>query len=208
LGEPKYKKGFVDEIILDNGKVIIGLDGGLCQVVNLLYWLFLHSPLKVKEHHHLDIFPDSGRVLPFGNGAGGLYNYGDLQFYNDTNYTFVLKTWIDENYLHEEVYSLNVEYLFVYKIFEREYLFYKIEDLIYRKNKIFRIKRQKQGGKLLNKELITINDSKVLYQLTYIKIVELNSFYKDKESYSKLKILILTRFYKMPNVVIEYILMT
>jgi hypothetical protein len=27
--------------------------------------------------------------LPFGSGAGVLYNYGDLQFKNNTEYTFL-----------------------------------------------------------------------------------------------------------------------
>lgn len=81
LGEPNYKRGFVDGMIIDNGAVTIGVGGGLCQLANLFYWLFLHAPVEIKEHHHhmLDIFPDSGRILPFGSGAGVLYNYGDLQ---------------------------------------------------------------------------------------------------------------------------------
>ena len=183
LGEPRYDKGFVDGMILDNGKVIIGLGGGLCQIANLLYWLFLHTPLKVKEHHHhqLDIFPDSGRVLPFGSGAGVLYNYGDLQFCNSTKYTFYLKTWVDDTYLHGEIYSLNQEFPNTYKIIERDHLFYKIDSQIYRKNKIFRITREKQGGKKISEELMTINNSKVLYNISDEQMVEKNSFYREKQ---------------------------
>ncbi len=87
LGNPSYERGFVDGMILANGKVTIGVGGGLCKIANLLYWLCLHSPLTVKEQHHhqLDIFPDSGRVLPFGSGSGVFYNYGDLQFSTELN---------------------------------------------------------------------------------------------------------------------------
>jgi len=183
LGEPKYSKGFGDGMILDNGKVIIGLGGGLCQMANLLYWLFIHSPFLVKEHHHhhLDIFPDSGRVLPFGSGAGVLYNYGDLQFENQTKDSFYLKIWLDETFLHGEIHTINKEFELTYKIIERNHSFYAKNDKVYRTNKIFRLTRQKLGGKLLKEELITENDSEVLYPITTEKILELNNFYQEKE---------------------------
>jgi vancomycin resistance protein VanW len=185
LGEPKYSRGFTDGMILDNGKVIVGLGGGLCQMANLLYWLFLHTPLEVKEHHHhlLDIFPDSGRVLPFGSGAGVLYNYGDLQFANKTENSFYLKVCLDDKFLHGEIYTINQELEITYKIIEREHFFYKQEDenKIYRTNKIYRLTRQKLGGRLLKEELITYNNSEVLYEIDEEKMAQLNTFYKLKQ---------------------------
>jgi vancomycin resistance protein VanW len=181
LGEPKYERGFTDGMILDNGKVIIGLGGGLCQMANLLYWLFLHTPLKVKEHHHLDIFPDSGRILPFGSGAGVLYNYGDLQFENQTKHTFYLKTWVDKTFLHGEIYTIDSDFPLTYKIIERDHKFYTKNNKVYRTNKIFRLTRERMGGKLVEEELITNNDSDVLYEITEEKIFELNAFYEEKE---------------------------
>ncbi len=183
LGEPKYSRGFTDGMILDNGKVIVGLGGGLCQMANLLYWLFLHTPLTVKEHHHhiLDIFPDSGRVLPFGSGAGVLYNYGDLQFQNQTENSFYLKVWLDGEFLYGEIFTLDKDFSFSYKIYEMGHLFYKNENSWYRKNKIFRLTREKQGGKVIKQELITANDSQVLYEISHEKADELNQFYEQKE---------------------------
>lgn len=67
LGEVSYKNGFVDGMLISRGKVVEGVGGGLCQLANLLYWIFLHTPTEIIEryHHSLDLFPDSGRVLPF-----------------------------------------------------------------------------------------------------------------------------------------------
>jgi len=188
LGEPTYERGFVDGMILDNGQIRVGVGGGLCQIANLLYWLFLHSPLEVKEHHHhaMDIFPDSGRVLPFGSGAGVMYNYGDLQFENNTNFTFLLQTWVDETNLYGQISTLNQDFDLTYKIIERDHLFYENSGQIFRKNKIFRLTRQKLGGKLIEESLITENNSPVLYDITKEKMQEWNEFYHQKQLKSDL----------------------
>jgi vancomycin resistance protein VanW len=187
LGNPSYSRGFVDGMILDDGKVTVGAGGGLCQMANLLYWIFLHSPFRVLEHHHhqLDIFPDSGRVLPFGSGAGVLYNYGDLQFKNNTKNTFYLKTWRDQEFLYGELCCLGHDFPLSYKIYEKNHKIYqKNENGIvrwYRKNEILRITRQKQGGRVILQELITKNNSPILYDMSVEKAKEINQFYKEKE---------------------------
>ena len=86
VGRPSVRRGFTTGMLISGGKVTEDQGGGLCQMANLLYWMALHSPLTVSEHHHhsLDLFPDSGRVLPFGSGASVFYNYLDLQLRNDT----------------------------------------------------------------------------------------------------------------------------
>jgi vancomycin resistance protein VanW len=166
LGNPIYERGFVDGMILADGKVTIGVGGGLCQIANLLYWLCLHSPLTVKEHHHhqLDIFPDSGRVLPFGSGAGVFYNYGDLQFANLTKLDITIKTWLDEEFLHGEIYS-NKPFDKTYKIKEKEHYFYEKDGQTYRTNKLYRVVMLRQGGIKLAEELVTKNNSRVLYKV-------------------------------------------
>lgn len=168
LGEPTYKNGFGDGMLIDNGKVVIGVGGGLCQMANLLYWIALHSPLQVIEHHHhqVDIFPDSGRVLPFGTGAGVLYNYGDLQFLNTTHQRLLIKTWLDDKNLYGEIWS---EDFFdkTYSIVEKDHKFYKseLDGNIYRTNKIYRTTMLRLGGIKVKEELITVNDSRVLYEV-------------------------------------------
>ena len=155
--------------MIDNGAVVIGVGGGLCQAANLLYWLCLHSPLTIKEHHHhqVDIFPDSGRVLPFGSGAGVLYNYGDLQFQNNTDYTFTLKIWLDDEFMHGEIWT-DRECDLTYKVVEKDHYFYsnlKDNNNVYRTNKLYKTVMKRQGGVFLRDELITVNNSKVLYSV-------------------------------------------
>ena len=77
---------------LSQGKVTVGVGGGLCPLANLIHWMGLHSPLQLTERHHhsFDPFPDEGRVLPFGSGASLFYNYVDLRFRNPTDQTLQL----------------------------------------------------------------------------------------------------------------------
>ena len=69
VGDPSAARGFVEGLILRGGEIRVGIGGGLCQLSNLVYWMALHTPLRIVEQHHhgYDPFPDSGRVLPFGS---------------------------------------------------------------------------------------------------------------------------------------------
>jgi len=71
IGNPTARRGFLDGMILQNGKFHAGVGGGLCQLSNLIFWSSLHTPLTVTERHRhgYDVFPDSNRTQPFGSGA-------------------------------------------------------------------------------------------------------------------------------------------
>ncbi len=105
VGRPTARRGFLEGLVLNNGKIDKGIGGGLCQLGNLLYWMALHSPLTVTERwrHGFDVFPDINRTIPFACGATLSFNYIDLQITNETNLAFQLKLWLDEEYLNGEV---------------------------------------------------------------------------------------------------------
>ena len=44
VGKPTRRRGYVEGMILRNGRVASGVGGGLCQMTNLLYWMTLHTP--------------------------------------------------------------------------------------------------------------------------------------------------------------------
>jgi len=60
IGKPKKSRGYVDGMLLSNGKITEGIGGGLCQLSNFLCWIFLHTNTKIIEryHHSMDTFPD------------------------------------------------------------------------------------------------------------------------------------------------------
>ncbi len=168
IGWPTAKKGYVKGMLLSNGKVQEGIGGGLCQTANLLYWMALHSPLVVTERHRhsYDIFPDSGRVLPFGTGAAVYYNYVDLQFYNPTDATFQISIGLSATHLHGEIRS-DAPSKYSYKIVERNHKFLRSRSTkkVYRANEIYRQTIDKKTGNYIADDLLYKNHCETLYQL-------------------------------------------
>ncbi len=107
VGRPTRRKGYLEGLVLNQGAIDKGVGGGLCQLGNLLFWMFAHSPLEIKERyrHGFDVFPDINRKIPFGAGATLAYNHIDLQVKNNTDKTFQIKLWLDSEYLNGELLS-------------------------------------------------------------------------------------------------------
>ncbi|MEY3237356.1 MAG: hypothetical protein RI883_1457 [Bacteroidota bacterium] len=124
VGRPTKSKGYLDGLILHNGKTLKGTGGGLCQLGNLLYWMALHSPLTITERwrHGYDVFPDVNRTIPFACGATLSYNYIDLQLKNNTDLEFQINLWLDKNNLNGEICS-NKELKLKYEIVETDHFF-------------------------------------------------------------------------------------
>lgn len=165
IGKPKYKNGYVDGMLLANGEIIEGLAGGLCQLSNFLYWLFLHAPMETLERHHhsMDVFPDSGRVLPFGSGATILYNFIDLKVKNTSPYPLQLKIWLTDNHLKGQILSPQ-SIIQKFHVFEKNHFFIKRRRQYFRYNEIFQ--EIKVNGQLKQTKKITTNFAPILYQVT------------------------------------------
>ena len=65
VGSCTRRRGYIEGLRLSEGAAVPGVGGGICQLANLLHWMFLHSPLTVLERseHSFDPFPDNGRGL-------------------------------------------------------------------------------------------------------------------------------------------------
>lgn len=165
IGKPTYSKGYVDGMLLANGQVIPGLGGGLCQLSNFLYWIFLHTPMRTIEryHHSMDVFPDSGRTLPFGGGATILYNFIDLKLKNTSNQPLQLKIWLTDTHLKGQVLTTK-RIPEKYHIIEKNHCFVKRGDVYFRYNEIF--KETRISGIVQSIEHITTNFAPVLYKVT------------------------------------------
>lgn len=170
IGQPKHTRGYVDGMLLSNGKVVSGVGGGLCQLSNFLYWIFLHIPAETKEryHHSLDVFPDSGRVLPFGGGATVLYNFIDLKVKNISKEPWQLKIWLTNNHLKGQILS-PVKATQKFHVLEKNHCFVKRGAKYFRYNEIYR--QIIVAGKLEKTELVAVNFAPVLYKVTkkYLK---------------------------------------
>ena len=164
VGRPTKSKGYLEGLTLSNGELGKGIGGGLCQLGNLIYWMAIHSQLKVARRwrHSYDVFPDYNRTLPFGSGATLSYNYIDLQLKNVTNYNFQINLWLTDKNLHGSIACSN-EPDYAYRVFEKNHRF----DLQWwggytRHNEIWRAILDK-NHELLDEELVTENHAVMMY---------------------------------------------
>ena len=81
------KQRYLDGLNLENGRIVGSYGGGLCQLSNLLFWLFLHTPLTLVERHghRVESFPPAGEELPAGTDATIHEGWLDLKVRNDTD---------------------------------------------------------------------------------------------------------------------------
>lgn len=164
VGRPTKKAGYLEGMTLSNGQVTKGIGGGLCQLGNLIYWMALHTPLKVTKRwrHSYDVFPDVNRTLPFGSGATLSYNYIDLQLKNETNYPIQINVWLSSTHLHGSICSRDSTDV-SYEVFERNHKF----ELQWwggytRHNEIWRMVKSSVSDEI-HEELITENHAVMMY---------------------------------------------
>jgi vancomycin resistance protein VanW len=162
VGNCTRRRGYVEGMCLSDGSPSSGVGGGICQLSNLLHWLFLHSPLTVLERseHSYDPFPDRDRVVPWGVGATVVYNYVDLVVRNDTESTFQLRTWVETDDLRGELLADHASGV-SYAVAARHEEFVRIGGEVWRRNEIWRTTMA--GGDVLAEELVRRNLARVRY---------------------------------------------
>lgn len=172
VGKPTVEKGYLEGLILNQGKIDRGIGGGLCQIGNLLFWIFAHSPLIITERHRhtFDVFPDINRKVPFGAGATLSYNYIDFKVKNSTENSFRINLWIENDYLFGELFSLE-KINSTFKIEERNH---QIKQQFWggysRHNQIFKIESDEIGN--FTETLLVENHALMMY----------NPFIENKKS--------------------------
>jgi len=137
-------------------------------------WMFLHVPVEIVEryHHSLDVFPDSGRVIPFGSGATVMYNFLDIQIKNTLSTPFQLHIWVEEKYLKGRILSPH-HLESKWHVEEKEHCFVDHNQKWYRYNQIWRI--EKKDGILQNSQKVFENFAPVIYEFSYKKAKEINA---------------------------------
>lgn len=162
---PSARRGFLDGLVLDDGRLAEGVGGGLCQLTNLIYWMTLHSPLTVAERwrHTYDVFPDSGRTQPFGTGATCSWPVLDLQVVNPTDAAFRLALAVTGTEL-TGAWSSDVPVLTRYEVYETDHrMTNEAPGVFLRRNIIRRRVLNAAGGEVAD-ELVTANQARLMYQ--------------------------------------------
>lgn len=92
-----YKEG----LVVINGRLTTAPGGGLCQLTNLLFWLFLHAPLTIVERHGhgMKEFPEPDSDAPAGVDATVSEGWLDLKVHNETDRTFQIHIRFDPTHI-------------------------------------------------------------------------------------------------------------
>ena len=172
IWKPSYKEWYLDGMLISGGEVIPGVWGGLCQLSNLLYWMFIHLDIQVLERHRhsFDVFPDSWRVLPFASGATVFYNYVDLKIKNTLSVPLQLKLRTTNQHLKGQILTTQTG-IKKYHICEENHTFILYQGKYWRYNQIF--KEEKNGEPDFKRIFLLENFSEVKYPITVQKIQEL-----------------------------------
>ncbi len=165
IGPTGRRQGYVDGMVLSNGVAQKGIGGGLCQLANFLYWIFLHTDVEIVERHHhsIDAFPDSGRTLPFGSGATVFHNYVDLQIKNTSQHPLQMKLWFTDECLKGQVLS-DVPQEKKFHVIEKSHCFVRAGADVFRYNELYRETRIR--GEKVREEQIVVNFAPVKYPIS------------------------------------------
>lgn len=156
-------------------KIVAKKGGGICHLSNLLYYLFLMSPLTVVERHGHKIksFPNPDKSSLEGIDATISSGWLDLKVKNETNNIYQIDISFDENYMYGKILS-DKESTIDYKIVNGNLNYIKENNKIYECVEVIRIEIDKKTKKEIKKE--KLYDEKVLikYELpSDVKVEEM-----------------------------------
>lgn len=154
-----------DGLTVVNGKMVTTSGGGLCQMSNLLFDLFLHSPLRVVERkgHGKKEFPDPGTSL-VGMDATVSEGWIDLKVENRQPQAYQIKIDFDE----ERIYGFlrtEPEPDAEYEILNKNVTYVKKGGAIYQQADIYRKKNGRKQGTAGSEEKLYRNCCEIAYRL-------------------------------------------
>ena len=106
VGERTIAAGYKNAAIYENGQVVDGLGGGICQVSSTLYNAVLYANLEVVErtnHMFLTTYVSGGR------DATVAYGSLDFKFKNNRDYPVRIASSVQGGYCTVQIYGLKKE---------------------------------------------------------------------------------------------------
>lgn len=157
---------YKDGLVVINGELTTAYGGGLCQISNLLFWLFLHTPLLIVERHGHSVkdFPDPPGDDPVGIDATVSEGWFDLKVKNTTNTTFQIKLSFDEEKMHGKILA-DKTFNYTIKIENNAIVYEKAGQDIYQKADVVRFTLDKNSGAVMEQKLLYQNKCKIGYPL-------------------------------------------
>lgn len=169
-GADKYEK-YKDGLSLIDGEIVGSYGGGLCQLSNMLFLMFLNTPLTIMERHSHRVQKIQQKDSLLGIDSSVAEGWLDLKVRNDTQITFQIDIDFDEDYMYGKIYS-DTENRFHYEIYNMDVDYIKTGEKILEKAKVYKRTTNKVNREA-QVELLYENKTEIGYQLpNYIDIIE------------------------------------
>lgn len=156
----KYKDGLVDA----DDKLIAAKGGGICQLSNTLFWIFLNGDFTIVERHShgkMDFpYPEDG--IPEGTDATISEGWLDLQVKNDTEFTYQLKVEFDDEVMKVILLS-DRKPDYTYEIVPKDGYYYRNSEGVFRKLKVYKEKKSIISGEVVSEEFLYENCCEIGY---------------------------------------------
>jgi vancomycin resistance protein VanW len=164
---------YKDGLVVKNGKVCVAKAGGLCQMSNILFWVFLHSPLVIVERHthRKNDFPTQRDEEPEGVDATISEGWLDLKVKNETDRTFQIGLSFDSDNIHACLYT-DKPMPFQYEIEGKELSYFRKNDTIYQEISIYRRELERETKKVVKEDFLYKNSSVIGYSLPNDTIIK------------------------------------
>jgi vancomycin resistance protein VanW len=125
---------YKDGLTVKDGILTTEYGGGMCQMSNVLFRMFLHTPLTILERHGHNIkeFPAPPSDAPIGIDATVSLGWIDLKVKNTTEYTFQICIAFDEECITGSVFS-DKDIDCHYEIKNRDLIYYREGNIVMRR---------------------------------------------------------------------------
>lgn len=156
---------YKDGLSLVDGKIKGSYGGGLCLLSDMLFWMFLHTPMTIVERHgHMaEAFPRTTRDLPCGTDAAVSEGWLDLKVRNETDNTFQIVIEIDEQFMRGRILSENpigTDYL----VFNASVAYKKENGRVFQLADVRRLETNVETGEKMEQKLYD-NRCEITYEI-------------------------------------------
>lgn len=165
-----YREG----LAVVDGKLTTAPGGGLCQITNLLFWVFMHSPLTVVERHghRVKDFPEPPSDAPLGVDATVAEGWKDLKVKNETDRIFQISITFDERCIIGGLYADRKPEC-LWRVENGDVAYRRRNGRIYEEVDVIRKKVSSAAGETPEERILYRNSCEIGYELPEgIKIEE------------------------------------
>lgn len=160
--ETPYKEGLTEVY----GKLIAEQGGGLCMLSNLLFWVFLHTPLTIVERHGhgKKDFPEPPSDAPMGVDATVSEGWLDLKVRNDTDVAYQINISFDDEFIYGRIQSSENSDTEL-EVVNGPVAYYREGNRIFEEVDVIRNTLSWVSGKCLSTQRLYCNRCEIGYQL-------------------------------------------